>query len=124
MILQYVGQGIAGTVTKSCVTEHDWWYHSLTTLGNSNITTYEDFAQKVIQRFDQKDPELYFKDLMLRFWGNIEYALALKLCGGAGTHEVSKTQVAFGEISSGVIVIQIIKIFNGDPKSNLGKLKN
>ena len=61
---------------------------------------------------------------MLRFWGRIECALALILCGGAKTHEIYKTQNAFGEISSDVIVIQIINFFNGDPKSNLGKLKN
>ena len=61
---------------------------------------------------------------MLRFWGRIGCALAPKLCGGVGTHEISKTQKAFGEIPSGVKVIQIIKFFNGDPKSNLGKLKN
>ena len=35
-------------------------------------------------------------------------------------HEISKTQKAFGEIASGVEVIQIINLFNEDPKSNLG----
>ena len=55
--------------------------------------------------------------------GSIECALASKLCGGARTHEISKTQKPFGEIPPGVVVIQIIKVSNGDPKSNLGKLK-
>ena len=56
--------------------------------------------------------------------GSIKCALALKLCGGARTHEISKTQKAFGEISSSVEVIQIIIIFNEDPMSNLGNYKN
>ena len=60
----------------------------------------------------------------MRFWGSIRCALAPKLCGGTGTHEISKTQKVFGEISSGVKVIIIIQFFNVDPKSNLGKLKN
>ena len=60
---------------------------------------------------------------MLTFWGSIGCALAPKLGGGSGTHEISKTQKAFGEIPSGVKVIQIIKFFNEEPKSNFGKLK-
>ena len=55
--------------------------------------------------------------------GSIECVVALKLCGGAKTLEISKTQKEFGRISSGVEVIQIIKFFN-DPKSNLGNYKN
>ena len=56
------------------------------------------------------------------YWGSIGCALDLKLCGGAKTHEISKTQKAFGEISSGVEVIQVI-FFNEDPKSKLRKLE-
>ena len=56
---------------------------------------------------------------MLRFWGSIGCALALKFCGGAKTHEISKTEKSFGEISFGVEVI-LIFFFNEDPKSNLG----
>ena len=57
---------------------------------------------------------------MLRFWGSIGCDLAPKLCRGAKTHEISKTQKAFGEISFGVEVILVINFFNEDPKSNLG----
>ena len=57
---------------------------------------------------------------MLRFWGSIGCALALKFCGGDKTHEISKNQRGFGEVSSGVEVIQIFLFFNEDPKSNLG----
>jgi len=33
---------------------HEWWYHGLLTLGNSNITSYEDFTQRMMDRFDRK----------------------------------------------------------------------
>ena len=42
---------------------HEWWYHGLTTLGHSNVTSYLDFTQMIIDRFDRKDPELYFREL-------------------------------------------------------------
>jgi hypothetical protein len=35
---------------------HEWWYHGLVTLGNSNITSYEDFTQRLMDRFDRKYP--------------------------------------------------------------------
>ena len=56
--------------------------------------------------------------------GSIKCDLTPKLCEGARTHEISKAHKSFGEIPPGVKVIQIIKFFNRDPKSNLGKLKN
>jgi hypothetical protein len=42
---------------------HDWWYHGLTTLGHSQIVAYTKFTQKLIDRFDQGDPELHFWEL-------------------------------------------------------------
>ena len=60
----------------------------------------------------------------VEIFGSIRCALAPKLCGGARTHEISKTQKSFGEIPLGIKFIQIINFFNGDPKSNLEKLKN
>jgi hypothetical protein len=42
---------------------HEWWYHGLVTLGHSNITSYLDFTQKLMERFDKKDPKLHFKEL-------------------------------------------------------------
>ena len=56
-------------------------------------------------------------------WGSIGCALALKVCGGAKTHLISKTQKVFGEISVCVQVIQIINYFNVFPKSKLRKIK-
>jgi hypothetical protein len=42
---------------------HEWWYHGLVTLGHASITSYMDFTQRLIDRFDKKDPELHFKEL-------------------------------------------------------------
>ena len=39
---------------------HKWWYHGLVTLGHSSITSYLDFTQRLIERFDQKDLEIHF----------------------------------------------------------------
>jgi hypothetical protein len=42
---------------------HDWWYHGLTTLGHNQIVAYTEFTQRLIDRFDQGDPELHFWEL-------------------------------------------------------------
>jgi hypothetical protein len=42
---------------------HDWWYHGLTTLGHNQIVAYTEFTQRLIDRFDQGDPELHFREL-------------------------------------------------------------
>ena len=42
---------------------YDWWYHGMTTQGHDQVTTFEDFSQRVIDRFDLKDDEEYFKEL-------------------------------------------------------------
>ena len=42
---------------------HEWWYHGLVTLGHSSITSYLDFTQRLIERFDRKDPEIHFQEL-------------------------------------------------------------
>jgi hypothetical protein len=42
---------------------HEWWYHGLVTLGHATITSYLDFTQKLMERFDKKDPELHFREL-------------------------------------------------------------
>jgi hypothetical protein len=43
---------------------HEWWFHGLVTLCNSNISSYEDFTQRLIDRFDMKDPEIHFRELV------------------------------------------------------------
>jgi hypothetical protein len=42
---------------------HEWWYHGLVTLGHANITSYEDFTQRLMEIFDKKDPEIHFREL-------------------------------------------------------------
>ena len=42
---------------------HEWWYHELVTLGHNTITSYTDFTQRLIERFDRKDPEVHFREL-------------------------------------------------------------
>jgi hypothetical protein len=52
---------------------HEWWYHGLVTSGHSCITSYRDFIDRLMYRFDQKDPEIHFRDLaQLRQTGTTE----------------------------------------------------
>jgi hypothetical protein len=52
---------------------HDWWYHGMNTLGHNHITSYPEFTQRLIDRFDQGDHELHFCELtQLRQTGSPE----------------------------------------------------
>jgi hypothetical protein len=42
---------------------HEWWYHGLVTLGHNHITSYLEFTERLMERFDRRYPELHFKDL-------------------------------------------------------------
>jgi hypothetical protein len=42
---------------------HEWWYHGMTTLGHAHITSYAYFTQRLIDRFDQGDPKLHFREI-------------------------------------------------------------
>ena len=42
---------------------HEWRYHGLVTLGHNTITSYPNFTQRLIERFDQKDPEVHFREI-------------------------------------------------------------
>ena len=42
---------------------HKWWHHDTITLGHDQIKTYVEFTERLVERFDGKDPELNFKDL-------------------------------------------------------------
>ena len=35
---------------------HEWWYHGLVTLAHSRITSYREFIDRLMDRFDRKDP--------------------------------------------------------------------
>ena len=42
---------------------HDWWFHGISTLGNANVTTYSEFTQRLVERFDRRYPEEPFIEL-------------------------------------------------------------
>jgi hypothetical protein len=42
---------------------HEWWYHGLVTLGQSRITSYREFTNRLMDKFDRKDPEIHFRVL-------------------------------------------------------------
>ena len=42
---------------------YDWWYHGMTTQGHDQVTTFDDFSQRMIDRFHLKDDEEYSKEL-------------------------------------------------------------
>ena len=42
---------------------HEWWYHGLVTLGHNTITSYNDFTQRLMERFDKKEPKIHFLEL-------------------------------------------------------------
>jgi len=42
---------------------HEWWYHGLVTLGHYYITSYLDFTQRLMDRFDINDPEIHSREL-------------------------------------------------------------
>ena len=37
--------------------------HGLVTSGHKTITSYNDFTQKLMERFDKRDPEIHFREL-------------------------------------------------------------
>jgi hypothetical protein len=52
---------------------HEWWYHGLVTLGHSRITSYREFTNRLMERFDRKDLEIHFRNLaQLRQTGTAE----------------------------------------------------
>jgi hypothetical protein len=42
---------------------HEWWYHGMTTLGHAYITSYANFTQRLIDKFDQGDLVLHLCEL-------------------------------------------------------------
>ena len=52
---------------------HKWWYHGLVTLGHSRITSYREFTDRLMDRFDRRNPEIHFRYLaQLRQTGTTE----------------------------------------------------
>ena len=42
---------------------HEWWYHGLVTLGHNHFTSYLEFKERLMERFDWRDLKLHFRDL-------------------------------------------------------------
>jgi hypothetical protein len=42
---------------------HDWCYHGFTTFGQNHIVAHTEFSQRLIDRFDQGDLEVHFREL-------------------------------------------------------------
>ncbi len=42
----------------------DWWCHGMVTLGHSTVTSYVEFTRRLIEQFDQRDPEQHFFEPM------------------------------------------------------------
>jgi hypothetical protein len=52
---------------------HEWWFHGMTTLGHERITSYHDFTQRFIDRFDREDPQHHFRDLtQIKHTGSVQ----------------------------------------------------
>jgi hypothetical protein len=52
---------------------HEWWHHGLVTLGHNHITSYREFTERLMDRFERRDLEIHFMDLaQLRQTGTIE----------------------------------------------------
>jgi hypothetical protein len=42
---------------------HEWCHHGLVMLDHNHITSYRDFTERLIYKFDRRDPEIHFRDL-------------------------------------------------------------
>jgi hypothetical protein len=79
---------------------HEWWYHGLVTLGHVGVTSYLDFTQRLIKRFDKKDPELHFRELaQLKQTGSPEAYIS----------EFQRVVVMVSDISEGHLVMLFVE---------------
>ena len=42
---------------------HEWWYHGLVTLDYNTISSYNDFTQRLMVKFNKIDPKIHFREL-------------------------------------------------------------
>ena len=42
---------------------HDWWYHGMVTLQHNQLLEYQEFVDRLVQIFNKKDLEVYFREL-------------------------------------------------------------
>jgi hypothetical protein len=73
---------------------HDWWYHGLTTLGHIQIVSYTEFTQRLMDRFDQGDLELHFRELtQLKQTGTTEAYIEDFQRLAVTVHDISPTRL-------------------------------
>ena len=79
---------------------NEWWFHGLKTLGHDQVKTYGEFVDRVLERFEQKDPEMSFKELaQLKQVGTpIEYML-----------ELQRLSVKVTNVSMGMLLFMLIE---------------
>jgi hypothetical protein len=66
-------EAISFTTLHLEVEAHEWWHHGLVALGHSHITSYKEFTERLVDRFDRRDPEIHLWDLaQLRQTGTTE----------------------------------------------------
>lgn len=41
---------------------YDWWHHGLITHGHGEITNFDEFSQRILDRFERKDED-FFREL-------------------------------------------------------------
>jgi hypothetical protein len=56
-------EAISFTTLHLEVEAHEWWYHGLVTLGHSRITSYREFTDRLMDKFDRRDLEIHFRCL-------------------------------------------------------------
>ena len=78
---------------------NEWWFHGMKILSHDQVKTYGEFVDMVLERFEQKDPELSFRELaQLKKVGNpIEYML-----------EFQRLSVKVANVSMGRLVLLFI----------------
>jgi hypothetical protein len=41
---------------------HEWWHHGLLMLGHNHITSYRDLMERLIEKFDMRDPKIHLRN--------------------------------------------------------------
>ena len=94
---------------------NEWWFHGLKTLGHDHVKTYGELVDRLLKRFEQKDPEPSFKELaQLKKVGTpIEYMLELKIL----SFKVADVSIRKVSISIYLSFFRALKIFGQIPQA-------
>ena len=81
---------------------NEWWFHGLKNLGHDQVKTYGEFIDRVLDRFEQKDPKLSFKELaqLKQVETPTDYMM-----------EFQKLSVKLDDVSMGRLVLLFTKVF-------------